>query len=74
VEPKIGHAKHEHRPGRCCLKGLEGDAMNVLLTAAGANLAKLPRRLPSAVRAWVNRWKITLYITTARRPPPKLAA
>jgi len=74
VEPKIGHAKHEHRLGRCYLKGLEGDAMNVVLAAAGANLAKLLRRLPCAVRAWVNRWKITLYITTARHPALKLAA
>jgi len=53
VEPKIGHAKHEHRLGRCYLKGLEGDAMNVVLAAAGANLAKLLRLSPCALRRWL---------------------
>lgn len=51
IEPKIGHAKHENRMGRCYLKGLAGDAMNVVLAAAGANLAKLLRLLPCAY--WV---------------------
>ena len=27
IEPKIGHAKHDHRMARCYLKGLAGDAM-----------------------------------------------
>ncbi len=53
VEPKIGHAKHEHRMGRCYLKGLGGDAMNVVLAAAGANLAKLLRLSPCALRRWL---------------------
>ena len=50
IEPKIGHAKTENRMGRCYLKGLAGDAMNVVLAAAGANLAKLLRLLPCALR------------------------
>ena len=54
IEPKIGHAKHDHRMNRCYLKGLEGDAMNVLLAAAGANLRKLLRLLPCAWRAWLD--------------------
>lgn len=74
VEPKIGHAKHEHRLGRCYLKGLAGDAMNVILAAAGANLAKLLRLLPCAVRAWLDRWKFTLWIVITRRPAINLAA
>ena len=41
VEPKIGHAKSDHRMGRCFLQGLAGDAINVTLVAAGANLRKL---------------------------------
>lgn len=53
VEPKIGHAKHDNRMGRCYLKGLEGDAMNVILAAAGANLAKLLRLLPCAWPKWL---------------------
>jgi len=48
IEPKIGHAKHDNRMNRCYLKGLEGDAMNVILAAAGANLRKLLRLLPCA--------------------------
>jgi len=44
----IGHAKHDRRMNRCYLKGLEGDAMNVILAAAGANLRKLLRLLPCA--------------------------
>ena len=52
IEPKIGHAKSENRMGRCYLKGLAGDAMNVILAAAGANLSKLLRLLPCALRVW----------------------
>ena len=48
IEPKIGHAKHDNRMNRCYLKGIEGDAMNVILAAAGANLRKLLRLLPCA--------------------------
>ena len=50
IEPKIGHAKHKNRLGRCYLKGLQGDANNVILAAAGANMAKLLRLLPCARR------------------------
>ncbi len=52
IEPKIGHVKQENRLGRCYLKGLAGDAINVILAAAGANLRKLLRLLPCAWRAW----------------------
>jgi len=65
IEPKIGHAKSESRLGRCYLKGLTGDAINVVLAAAGANFRKLLRLLPRAVRTWLLR---TLCTTTLRRP------
>ena len=52
IEPKIGHIKQENRLSRCYLKGLAGDAINVILAAAGANLRKLLRLLPCAWRAW----------------------
>jgi IS5 family transposase len=45
IEPKIGHLKSDHRMRRCFLKGLAGDATNAVLSAAGANLLKLLRRL-----------------------------
>lgn len=54
IEPKIGHAKSENRLARCYLKGLEGDAMNVILAAAGANFRKLLRLLPCAVAIRLN--------------------
>lgn len=41
VEPKIGHLKSDNRLRRCFLKGLTGDAINVVLAAAGSNLRKL---------------------------------
>jgi IS5 family transposase len=53
IEPKIGHLKSENRMSRCYLKGLIGDATNALLAAAGANLRKLLRLLPCALRRWL---------------------
>ncbi len=53
VEPKIGHLKSDHRLGRCFLKGLTGDAINVLLAAAGANLLKLLRGIADALIGWL---------------------
>ena len=38
IEPVIGHLKSDGHLGRCHLKGREGDAANVLLTAVGHNL------------------------------------
>jgi len=58
IEPKIGHAKQDHRMKRCYLKGLSGDAMNVILAAAGANLAKLLRLLPCAWRVRLTWWRM----------------
>ncbi len=41
IEPKIGHLKSDHRVRRCFLRGLQGDAINIILAAAAANLRKL---------------------------------
>ncbi|MCZ6683452.1 MAG: IS5 family transposase, partial [Planctomycetota bacterium] len=41
IEPKIGHLKSDHRVRRCFLSGLQGDAINIILAAAAANLRKL---------------------------------
>src|SRR5436190_11755598 len=38
IEPVIGHMKAEGHLGRCFLKGRQGDAANVILTAVGYNL------------------------------------
>ena len=53
VEPKIGHLKTDHRLGRCYLKGLAGDAVNVILAAAGSNLRKLLRAIAPALIDWL---------------------
>jgi hypothetical protein len=38
IEAAIGHMKSDGHLGRCYLKGREGDAANVILTAVGYNL------------------------------------
>ena len=45
IEPEIGHMKSDGLLNRCYLKGRVGDAMNVLLVAAGHNLRKILNRL-----------------------------
>ncbi len=67
IEPKIGQAKQDNRLGRCYLKGLAGDAMKVILSAAGANLAKLLRLLPCAERVWLMRWRSRFSSTRINR-------
>jgi IS5 family transposase len=41
VEPIIGHLKVGHRLGRCFLRGLVGDALNVIGSVIGFNVRKL---------------------------------
>src|SRR4249919_2979491 len=41
IEPVIGHMKAEGHLGRCYLKGRDGDAANVILTAVGYNFRLL---------------------------------
>jgi IS5 family transposase len=41
IEPAIGHLKQEHRLDRNRLKGVEGDRINAILSAAGMNFSKL---------------------------------
>jgi transposase, IS5 family len=43
VEPTIGHLKSDYRLERKRLKGALGDSLNVLLSAAAMNFAKLLR-------------------------------
>jgi IS5 family transposase len=63
IEPVIGHMKTDGHLGRCYLKGREGDAANVILTAVGHNL-----RL---VLAWL-RLLLPLILNAFSRllPPP----
>jgi IS5 family transposase len=41
IEPGISHLKHGHRMDRNRLKGLEGDQINAVMSAAGMNFSKL---------------------------------
>ena len=68
IEAVIGHMKAEGHLGRCYLKGREGDAANVILTAVGYNL-----RL---VLAWL-RILLRLFLIALCRPlaiPPTIKA
>ncbi|MGA8693547.1 MAG: IS5 family transposase [Xanthobacteraceae bacterium] len=68
IEAVIGHMKAEGHLGRCYLKGREGDAANVILTAVGHNL-----RL---VLAWL-RILLRLFLIALCRPlaiPPTIKA
>jgi len=59
VEPCIGHLKKEHRLERNRLKGVGGDAINAILSAAAMNFQKLLRtcenKLVAEITAILNR-------------------
>jgi len=59
VEPSIGHLKNEHRLERNRLKGVAGDAINAILSAAAMNFQKLLRacehELVAEIRALLDR-------------------
>ncbi len=59
VEPSIGHLKNEHRLERNRLKGVAGDAINAILSAAAMNFQKLlrtcERKLFAEIRAILDR-------------------
>ena len=53
VEPVIGHTKSEHRMGRNFLKGVQGDATNAVLAAAGYNFSRILAWLAALWRALI---------------------
>lgn len=63
IEPEIGYMKHDGKLGRCYLKGHQGDAMNIILSAAGHNLRKLLNWLRLFMRLlyWQHRVNLMLY-------------
>jgi transposase, IS5 family len=62
--------KSDGHLGRCYLKGREGDAVNVILTAVGHNL----RRILAWLRALLTSILISLCQAAAFRPPLKPAS
>jgi len=53
IEPVIGHLKQDHRMARNFLKGIKGDAINVLLSAAGMNFKRIMNRWKKATHLFV---------------------
>ena len=74
IEPGIGHLKQEHRMDRCRLKGMEGDAFNAILSAAGMNFEKLLAHAAVSLRLWLLRivQRVQFGFTTSN-PPFKIA-
>jgi IS5 family transposase len=67
IEPVIGHMKEDGHLGRNFLAGATGDAINVILAAAGHNLRLL--------RAWLIRLLVLLFSFLAiSAPKPPLSA
>jgi IS5 family transposase len=59
IEPIIGHMKQDGKLRRCFLKGVLGDAMNVILCGAGQNIRKLLKWLYWALLLVLSRLGIT---------------
>ena len=70
IEPVIGHMKIEGHLGRCHLKGRDGDAANVILTAVGHNL----RRVLAGLRALLRLIMLALWRAFAALPELKWAS
>ena len=59
IEPTIGHVKADHRMGRNYLKGVVGDAVNLLLSAAAFNFKRAMNALLDFILSlweWASRW------------------
>ena len=59
IEPTIGHVKADHRMERNYLKGVVGDAINLMLSAAAFNFKRAMNALLDFIfrcREWANRW------------------
>ena len=63
IEPGIGHLKQEHRMDRNRLKGVEGDRINAILSAAGMNFCKLLKWAAGFLR------QISLWLLFCQRTP-----
>jgi IS5 family transposase len=70
IEPVIGHMKTDGHLGRCHLKGREGGAANVVLTAVGHNL----RLILNWLRLLLRLILLALCRAFALAPPPRWAS
>jgi IS5 family transposase len=67
IEPRIGHLKSDFRLGRNYLRGVPGDAINLLLAAAAANFRKWMRQPLACLHLW-----LALVRSLLLPPPPEL--
>ena len=67
IEAVIGHMKAEGHLGRCYLKGRDGDAANVVLTAIGHNLRLVLAWLRILLRLIINALSQAVPISTTLR-------
>ncbi|MCP4174387.1 MAG: hypothetical protein GY758_26855 [Fuerstiella sp.] len=49
----MGQLKTDNRMGRCFLKALKGNSINIVLTAGGSNLQKLLRAIAHTQLFWL---------------------
>ena len=71
IEPRIGHLKSDFRLSRNFLRGVQGDAINLLLAATAANLRLWLRRASACLDAILARIFIalrTLLLSVGLRP------
>jgi IS5 family transposase len=67
IEPVIGHMKSDTRMSRNFLKGVHGDAINALLSAAAHNLRKILTKLRLLCAHWGISWYDLLAALRAQR-------
>lgn len=55
IEPTIGHIKTDHRMSRNYLRGVVGDAVNLMLSAASFNFKRAMRAFFDLIWRWLER-------------------
>ncbi|NCQ17915.1 MAG: hypothetical protein COW85_02390 [Ignavibacteria bacterium CG22_combo_CG10-13_8_21_14_all_37_15] len=63
IEPVIGHLKTDHRMKRNFYKGITGDAINVMLSAAAFNFKMMMRKWTSSFWLFFYRYFISPIIS-----------
>ena len=61
IEPIIGHIKSDHRLGRNYYKGIIGDHVNLLLSAAAFNFKRMMNKWKSSFLAFFESFVKSLY-------------
>jgi IS5 family transposase len=70
IEPVIGHMKADGHLGRNVLAGAAGDAINLILAAAGHNLRLLCARLSGFLRFLISLLAISAPVPPLPSPQP----